>query len=264
MFVDVTGRGPNGPATRSWHLLAEGDHGPLIPAMALEALVRRVLAGTPPPPGARAAMRDLELEDYETLFASRDIFTGTREVNGPDIPLYERLLGSTFATLPAPVQAMHRPDGEMVVEGRARVERGTNPLTNLVAWVFGFPKASEDVPVRVTFREREGSEVWERDFAGHRFHSTQTTGDGPCVHLLAERFGPFVFGLALVVDGDRLRLIPRRWTAFGLPMPRFLMPGGESYETAKDDHFHFHVEIRLPVLGLMVRYRGWLVPVNRP
>ena len=108
---------------------------------------------------------------------------------------------------------------------------------------------------------KDGIERWERTFAGRRLVSWKSTGDGPCRHLLAERFGPFIFGLALVAEPGRMRLVPRRWTAFGVPMPRFLMPKGDSFETIEDRKFRFHVEIRLPILGLMVRYRGWLAPI---
>ena len=79
MFVEVEGVLASGTATRrSWHLLAEGDDGPLIPSMAVDALVRKVLEGQTPPVGARAAVRELELDDYEKSFASRTIQVGTR------------------------------------------------------------------------------------------------------------------------------------------------------------------------------------------
>src|SRR4051812_840504 len=46
MFVEVDGADSGGRrVTRSWHLLAEGDDGPLIPSMAVEAIVRRMLEG---------------------------------------------------------------------------------------------------------------------------------------------------------------------------------------------------------------------------
>jgi hypothetical protein len=64
---------------RTWHLLAEGDDGPMIPAMAVEAVIRALLEGRAPPHGARAAARDLELADYEPLFARRRIYTGIRD-----------------------------------------------------------------------------------------------------------------------------------------------------------------------------------------
>ena len=78
MFVTVTGRTAAGAtAQRSWHLLAEGEDGPMIPAMAVEAVIRALLEGRAPRPGARAAMRDVELADYERMFARWRIYTGT-------------------------------------------------------------------------------------------------------------------------------------------------------------------------------------------
>ena len=78
MFVIVTGRTAAGVTARhSWHLLAEGDDGPMIPAMAVEAVIRALVEGRAPQPGARAAMRDVELADYERMFARWRIYTGT-------------------------------------------------------------------------------------------------------------------------------------------------------------------------------------------
>jgi len=54
--------------------------------------------------------------------------------------------------------------------------------------------------------------------------------------------------------------VVRRWNVCGIPMPRALAPRGNSYEFAQAGRFHFHVEIAHPFTGLIVRYRGWLVP----
>ena len=56
MFVEVKGADAGGAVqTRSWHLLAEGADGPLIPSMAVQAIALKHLAGAPPP--ARLAER---------------------------------------------------------------------------------------------------------------------------------------------------------------------------------------------------------------
>ena len=65
--------------------------------------------------------------------------------------------------------------------------------------------------------------------------------------------------MALVPDGGRLRLVLRRWSAFGVPLPMWLCPRSDSLRAAEDGRFHFHVEIGHPLTGLIVRYRGWLV-----
>jgi len=261
MFVAVEGADAEGrPIARSWHMIAEGDDGPLIPSMAAEAIIRRRLDGHRPAPGARAATRDLELADYEALFARRKIVSGIREAPRAAMPLYRRLLGDAYAQLPAPIQALHDLADTLVVEGRATIQRGRNPVARAIAAVVGFPPAGEDVPVKVLFTLRDGREVWRRSFADHGFTSTQEEGRGSFDRLMCERFGPFAFGIALVREPDRLRLIVRGWSIFGIPLPRALAPFGSAFESAEDGRFHFHVEIRLPVIGLIVRYRGWLVP----
>jgi hypothetical protein len=263
MIVIVRGRDAAGqPVERSWHMLAEGDDGPLIPSMAAAAVILRRLQGLRPAFGAYAATEALELADYQPLFAGRAIVSGCREVTAQTAgqPLYRRALGEAWDELPELVQAMHDLSGDRRVAGRAEVERGKGLMARLVAALIGFPKAGRNVPVEVTFRIRDGVETWRRGFAGRAFSSTQQAGRGRSEGLVEERFGPVRVGLALVLDGGRLRLVVRRWSLLGLPLPLALAPGGEAWETAADGRFRFHVEIRHPWTGLIVRYRGWLAP----
>ena len=116
------------------------------------------------------------------------------------------------------------------------------------------------LPLRVDFKIEDGRERWTRTFAGRSFHSTQEQGRGRFEWLVCERFGPLCAGMALVWDEGKLRLVVRRWSVFGIPLPLWLAPGGDSYEYAEDGRFHFHVEIGHPFTGLIVGYRGWLVP----
>jgi hypothetical protein len=66
--------------------------------------------------------------------------------------------------------------------------------------------------------------------------------------------------MVLVVEDEHMRLMMRRWSFFGLPMPLALAPRIDAYEFAEAGRFEFHVEISHPLTGLIVRYRGWLVP----
>jgi len=260
MYVEVRGAREGEPTTRSWHMIAEGDDGPFIPAMACAAIIQNCLAGRRPAAGARAATEDVDLEDYERLFALRAIHTGTRESVSSELPLYRRLLGDAYDGLPAPLRAMHDLGDRMSAEGTATVTRGTSLLARLAAALVGFPRAGENVPVRVDFTREDGRERWTRTFAGRSFHSTQEPGSGRCEWLVCERFGPLCIGMALVLEGERLRLIVRRCSVFGIVLPLWLAPRGDAYEYAADGRFHFHVEISHPFTGLIVGYRGWLVP----
>jgi hypothetical protein len=263
MFVAVEGVGDDGHGIeRSWHLLAEGDAGPLIPSMAAEAIVRRCLADKRPQPGARAAATDLELADYEALFERRRIATGRWQTGAASerAPLYRRMLGEAWGRLPSPLRDMHEVNGVLISDGTAVVERGRGLMSRLLGRLIGFPPAGRDVPVTVTFRAENGREHWRHSFGNNSFASTQEPGRGRFDRLLCERFGPVCIGLALVVEEDRMRLVVRRWSFAGLPLPAAWAPRGQACEFAADGQFRFHVEIAHPFTGLIVRYRGWLAP----
>jgi len=260
MAVLVRGDDADGMAAeRPWHVIAEGDTGPFIPAMAAAALLRKMLDGPRPAAGARSAAEDVTLDDYAPWFAAKAIRTGTATVPAAALPLYRRFFSDAWDALPAPVRALH--DGGTLARGRADIERGRGLLARLAAAIIGFPPAGSDVPVAVSFAAKDGRETWTRDFGGRRFSSVQFIGTGRSAGLICERFGPLTFGLAMVIDGERLRLVTRRWSAFGVPMPGFLKPRGAAFESVDAaGRFCFHVEIGFPWTGLIVRYRGWLEP----
>lgn len=209
--------------------------------------------------GPFQAVRDLGLRDYEALFAGRTIYTGFRnEPADRDKSLYAVLLGDAWHGLPREIRAMH--DCTTMAAGRARVERGRNVLGRLMARMVGFPGASEDIPVHVRFDTEKDGETWTRTFGKHSFSSLQFAGRGRSQRLLCERFGPLTFAMALVAEDGRLALVLRRWSFFGLPLPRWLGPRSTSYETAEDGRFRFHVEISHPLAGMIACYRGWLEP----
>lgn len=89
MIVSILGRTHDDRLVqRQWHMIAEGKDGPQIPSMAVPALVERFVAGDPPAPGARPAVAELELADYDRLFARRQIRTGFTgdALPGADVP----------------------------------------------------------------------------------------------------------------------------------------------------------------------------------
>ncbi|CAF2671383.1 unnamed protein product [Rotaria sp. Silwood2] len=265
MFVAIEGNDRDGQKQeRSWHLLAEGDAGPFIPSMGIEAIVRRVLDGKKPASGARAATMDLELDDYEKIFQNHAIYTGqceSRKTNdfSESQPLYQQLLGQAWNHLPPSLQTLHSKNIVKVV-GVAQIERGTSIISRCITMLVGFPKSGKNVPVQVVFQRETNGELWTRTFADKSFSSWHTKGSGHSDRLLMERFGPFTFGLALVVTAGKLHFIVRSWTLFGIRLPVFLAPHGDFYEFDHDGRPCFHVEIKHILIGLIVRYHGWLVP----
>jgi hypothetical protein len=266
MFVSVEGINRDGEKIeRSWHLLAEGGDGPLIPSMAVQALVLQCLAGKTPSAGARAATQELEVADYEAIFKRCTIYTGQRESKadaGP-APLYKRVLGEAWDALPAPLAALHNvPSEGHKAQGMARVETGKHAVARLLATLYGFPRAGEQVPVNVSFQRRDDGEIWQRDFAGRKFSTFQFEGRGRADRLLLERFGPVTFWIALVLKEGKLYSVTRRWSLFGVPLPLAFAPNASVYEYADGDDFCFHVEVKHSLVGLLVQYEGKLQVVK--
>lgn len=260
MFISAQGVRGVSPVRQSWHLLAEGDDGPYIPSMAIEAIIRIGLSGNWPEHGARPGTNVLELAEYEKLFCNRTISTGFREEDF-SLSLYQQLLGSAYDKLPAKVRMLHGSNNARQWRGRARVSRGKGLLARMICQVIGFPKSATDVPVSVSFTPESRGEVWQRNFDGKIFSSLQTRGTEKNEFLLVERFGWIDVALALVVDSERLFLVPRRWSCLGMPLPSWLLPRGKTFETEKNGAFCFEVEILAPVIGLIVAYSGELEAV---
>lgn len=131
----------------------------------------------------------------------------------------------------------------------------------MIARVFSFPQTAKRVPVIVDFSlDEHGHEHWQRHFGDHLMYTIQYQGQGKQQWLLVERFGYFRFAMAVVVKEQQLHLVMRQWSCFGIKLPLFLAPKIKAYEYQQDDKFHFHVEISLFLIGLLVMYTGFLTP----
>lgn len=266
MFVSVSGwRAPATRIERSWNLVADGSRGPYVPTMAAAAVIHRCNNGRVPVTGARPATGELEMKDFDRFFDSLGLehdvrFNSANSANS----LYQRVLGNAWLDLPDSVRRIHGDTSTRKWRGRARVTRASNTLAKLIGTLFRFPKAGDDIGVTVEFHRKSGRETWTRNFAGRRFSSVQYQGRGAYEGLLCERFGPFTFGLATVVENDRLRVPVRRWSMLGVRLPLWLAPRSNTYECEEDGTFQFYVDISLPLVGLVVRYEGYIneeVPV---
>lgn len=251
MMVRLFGFADGKRVERRWTLIASKGDGPEIPGLAAAILIDRLAAGSVAP-GARDAGELLTLTEFEPAFSRLAIRHETTELPQPPA-LYERVLGPAFAKMPHAVRSMHgvlRDDG---ASGRGTVTRGESRLARLVAALFGFPAEGEHA-LQVSFCERDGAETWTRDFSGNRF-KCELSQDGD---FLVERFGLLRFGFHLAADDKGLAMHLKRWWLWRLPLPLALAPRSLAREWQEGVRFHFDVPIALPLIGLVVHYRGWL------
>ena len=254
MFV----RASNAAQSRSWHMIAEGDDGPRIPAIPSTIMVRKWLRGETVPTGARTAITDICLADFDSEFSKLKIKHGIHDDTPTPRSLYEEILGPAYEQMSKPLQNLHRIGQGKTFTGRCKVTRGKNPLSHIVALLLGLPKASPDSSVRVVLTKDGYKEIWERFFDGRRMVSTQEAGRGKQSRLVIERFGPIAVHIAILVEDGKQILKTTGWSIFGLPLPKFLLPGGEVFEHDADGRFNFHVDLVAPLFGRLVKYEGWL------
>lgn len=263
MSVEAVGRDAFGrPARAVWSLVAEAGDGPFVPTLPALAAIRRLTdpAAAPIPPGARACVGVLPLAAIEAEMARLAI--RTRRDRDHPVPLFERVLGVGFARMPEAVRALHGSVGDGAFRGRAEVLRGRGPLVALVAGLFRLPPAMEDGPIRVAMEPDPdaGAERWTRRFPSRRFSSRMRLAGPDGSGRVREWFGPFAMDLAITAWADGLDMTVTGWRLGPLPLPRALRPTTRASERVDaQGRFRFDVALFLPLVGLLVHYRGWLV-----
>lgn len=177
----------------------------------------------------------------------------------PQATLFQQALGAAFFTLPEAVRRLHAVRGAARYAGMASVERGRNPLARLCARIAGLPNAMRDAPITVEFVADAKRETWRRVFAGTRMQTRLGFKGG----LLRERLGPLHFRYRLHPGSEALWWQVAGVRVFGLlPLPVGWFEGVRCREREHEARYEFLVEARLPLAGLVIRYEGWLLPVD--
>ncbi|MFM9942266.1 MAG: DUF4166 domain-containing protein [Hyphomicrobiaceae bacterium] len=170
------------------------------------------------------------------------------------LPLYRRLLGAEFDALPAKVRELHDVQGQVTWSGRAEVQRGTSLLARIIGTIAGLPPSSPGLPLEVVFTPDATGEHWRRTFGRHVFQTHQRLGNG----VILERIGPSTAALKPKVGPAGLSLTVAGLSVLGVPVPRSLLAEMTTLEHEVDGRYAFEVEAHLPLIGLLVRYKGWL------
>ena len=172
-------------------------------------------------------------------------------------PLFPTLLGpDAWQALPAPVQRMHGSPVRIVAAGEADIDGASHFPARLLRRVLGLPEPGARQALRVVITPQSMSETWVRHFLSRQMQSELSRREGS--PLLYEKLGPVTLGFILRRDGDAIDWSLRHIWALGMPMPRALFGDVLSRSGCADGRYTFIIDTRLPLIGRLIAYRGWL------
>lgn len=175
--------------------------------------------------------------------------------------LFPSLLGDTWHQLAMPVQAMHGDAPHVLARGAADVEGATSFVARWNRRLLGLPEPGPAQPLEVSIERSGTREVWTRRFARGQMQSVLDRVDDQW--LLSERLGPVALHFELRSDAGAIDWQLRDVRLLGMPMPRGLFVGNVVSRSGESDgRYAFHVDVRLPLLGRLIAYRGWLEIVD--
>ena len=258
MVVEAEGVNKSGAAVRAQaRLIAENGHGPIIPALAAVALLKKISDGTLTFRGAAHAGRHLAMNEVLELVPDLSIHIESDERPSREA-LFKRVLGKDFASMPEATQLLHRGAPAVLGEGEADIEPPQSLAGRLLSALFRFPKPGKSQPVSVLVEQFGGGERWLRRYPGRDMLSFMSHGE-PGTQTLEERFGPLSFRMKIKCHEDGLDMNMVSARLGRLPLPKFLVPAINASERADKSGRHlFDVAISLPLIGRIVHYSGWL------
>lgn len=162
--------------------------------------------------------------------------------------------------LAAPVRRMHGDAVRVQARGQTQVEGAMHFPARLLRRWLGLPLPGPAQALEVTIERRGHDETWTRRFGAGSMRSCLTSAADS--RQLRESLGPVRLHFALRRDDDAIDWQLRGGHLFGMPLPRACFGHVLSRSSAEGDRYTFHIDIRLPLLGQLVAYRGWLEIVD--
>ena len=172
--------------------------------------------------------------------------------------LYQALLGPDWASLAPITRHLHSPDPMVLLEGRVDIVRGANPIAAMIAGILGLPRAGQQQSALVKVSVKDSGELLERWYDGRHFATYQDRSG--C--NLTERFGSFALQFVLRVEAGSLHFDPAGVKLWGVGLPNSVAPAIAATERAQAETHIFDVSLSLPLVGLIIHYRGELKAVT--
>ncbi|UWX03768.1 DUF4166 domain-containing protein [Pseudoxanthomonas sp. NC8] len=172
--------------------------------------------------------------------------------------VFQQVLRAPFFNLPDSLRALHSIRGRREYAGQGQHRTRRQCAGAPVRRHRRAAPAMADAPLRVEFTADARGETWRRHFGDRPMTSRLKCRKG----LLCERLGPLQFRFLLHTADGAIYWNPAGARLLGLlPLPVALFGQVQCREREHAGRYEFRVEAKLPLLGPLIRYEGWLEPV---
>lgn len=158
-------------------------------------------------------------------------------------------MGEDFSRLSPLLQYVHLGNKKLV--GKCKVSRG-NLIARIMCEAFHFPKAGDNVDLRVECCHTKESMTWKRNFNGLVMESHfNRSGE-----YLVEHLAPLALRFKALEQNGQLQYQFAKTRFLGIPIPNFLSPQITAGEKEINGHYHFSVKVTMFLIGMVISYGG--------
>jgi hypothetical protein len=175
-------------------------------------------------------------------------------------PLFRRVLGAAFDSLPEPIRRMHEIGDALRSTGEVVAVAPPSTAARLLARLLGLPDRAHAGPIEVVMERVDARERWTRRFCAFGMRTTLRAHPARPGGIL-ERFGMIDGEATIEASPQGLVYRVRGGRVAGLPLPRLIAPVALAIEGVDaQGRFTFDVTIDVPLVGRIAAYRGHLTP----
>lgn len=174
--------------------------------------------------------------------------------------LFPGALGSAFERLPDCVRWLHR-GASTQARGVARVQGDPRWRARALRAIARLPAPTDSIALAFEVDAHAAGETWLRRF-GDRVMRSELRRSPRVAHALEERLGPVRLSFACEIRDERLHWLLRELRVFGLALPPRWFRDLRASCGDERGRYAFDIDVRLPLVGLLVAYSGWLEAVD--
>ncbi len=166
--------------------------------------------------------------------------------------VYKKILGDEFTKLTPILRLSHGDANSIKATGIINVGYGKNIFVGVLNKLSKMPPKGNDQHIILTIERSEDMETWKRYFTKQIFSTDQFAKNGS----LHERSGLMTLTFNMSVKNGSLYIVQEKTLFAGIPLPKFMGVHATATSIEEGNGWRVSVEVRSPLLGLMLRYSG--------